>query len=504
MMRTVLLPPDERPAHLRDPAMLAAIAGAKLELPPRELLPRFRTPGDTVGLAAWLVQAGKWADACVVSIDGLCHGGLVASRLTDEPTDEVVARLATLRRLRAAGGPGRLDAHAIITRLPDLDDATEEPAYWAEHGRSLAALSRALDQATHRADGDRRLAPGDALSRTRAAVPRSIADDLLRRRLRNHALLLASLGLAAAGTLDGLVLSADDTAPTGLPAREADWIDAWLAGFDLDARVERYAGADEVAGVRLVRWLRGHRERPRIALLDDPDLDRVAPYEAVGIRQTAAGQVQAVGGRPVGEKADADLVLAVAPPDLDGDWALAPPHLDPDRVARHERFADRVADLVDDGAWVAVADCFTPNGGSPPVVDRLRDRGVLAQLGAYAGWNTAGNTIGSAVAQAVVGRGLAGPGTPHERLLAYRLLSDVGYMAQERTLLRARRRAAGRPQEPTEAERPAVVATLADRLGERLRALGELGSRWAVDPASVNLAWGLTLACDVALEPVDG
>ena len=490
-MRVVLLPPDERPVHRRDPEALAAIAGAPLDLPPADLLPDFHEPGDTDGLARWLRQVGPAADAVVVSVEGLCHGGLVPSRMTDDPVEQVVARLAPLRDLRTAVPSLTVDATAVVTRLPDLDDATEEPEYWASHGADLARWSRALHT-------------GDGIAAARADLPDDVAADLLWRRLRNHTLLLATLALASDGTLDGLVISADDTAPLGLPAREAAWLDGWIAGLAPGHLVERYAGADEVASVRLVRWLRGRAEAPRIHVLDEPGLDRIAPYEGVPIRETARGQVASIGGRVVDDPAAADLVLAVAPPDGDGDWALDPLPDDTDRDAHHLAFADRIAGLVDAGVWVAVADCFLPNGGSPVLVDRLLERGVLARLGAYAGWNTAGNSIGSALAQAVIGRGRGGPGTPHERLLAHRLVEDVGYMTRVRTAVRRERHAAGLPQEPEAVEQEEIAGQIALELGRWLDGLGELGTRWAVDPTSVRLPWGVTFACDLSLEATDG
>ncbi|MFO7960469.1 MAG: DUF4127 family protein [Nitriliruptoraceae bacterium] len=493
-MDLVLLPADERPVHLRDPRLLADIVGARLRLPPTEVLPHGRTPGDTEALANWLQASCAEADAAIVSVDALCHGGLLASRLTAEPIDEVVSRLASLRRLRRVRPGLSLDAHAVVTRLPDLDDATEEPDHWAEHGRALARWSRALHRGEHH-----------ELDEARRALPDEVISDVAGRRLRNHGLLLATLALAADGTLDQLVLSADDTAPTGLPAAEAAWLDHWIAALGAPAHIQRYAGADEIASVRTVRALRGAAERPRVALDDHPGLDRIAPYEAVPIRATARAQIAAVGGQLVTDLRDAEVVLVVLPPEPDGDWALAPPAPDAARDRRHRAMADRIAELVLAGAWVAVADTALPNGGSPALVERLAERGVLASLGAYAGWNTAGNTLGSALAQAVAGRGNAGPGSAHERLLVHRLLEDVGYMARVRTALRHERSAAGRPVEPTtEDDVAALSATIGTRLADELARLGPLGQRWRLAADRTQLVWSHTFACDLEVVAADG
>ncbi len=494
MKELVLLPADERPVHLRDPQLLADVVGARVRLPPTDLLPHGRQPGDAAALAGWLEEATADVDTAVVSIDGLCHGGLLASRLTCQATEAVLARLAVLRRLRRERPSLTLDAYAVVTRLPDLDDATEEPGYWAEHGTALARWSRGLHL------GDRA-----GLAAAAAEVPSAVRGDVARRRLRNHALLLATLALASDGVLDQLVLSADDTAPVGLPAAEAAWLDHWVSALGSPPQVERYAGADEIAGVRVVRALRGAAEHPQIAIVDLPGLDRIAPYEAVPIRDTARAQIRAVGGRPVHEPRDADIVLVVLPPEPEGDWALAPPAPDEGRDACHRWLADRIAALVHDGAWVALADTAFPNGGSPAVVERLVEHGVLGALGGYAGWNTAGNSIGSALAQAVVGRGAAGPGSAHERLLVHRLVEDLGYMTEVRPAVRRERAAAGLPTEPgTPTEAAALASTVARHLSGALAGLGELEQRWRLAEERTSLVWGGTFACDIEVVSTDG
>jgi len=69
----------------------------------------------------------------------------------------------------------------------------------------------------------------------------------------------------------------------------------------------------------------------------------------------------------------------------------------------------------------------------------LRQHPPVAALAAYGGWNTAGNTLGTVLAQAVI-RALAGRGggTPDQRaahlaFLFLRFLDDDLYQARERT-----------------------------------------------------------------------
>ena len=87
------------------------------------------------------------------------------------------------------------------------------------------------------------------------------------------------------------------------------------------------------------------------------------------------------------------------------------------------------------GRPVAVADLAYANGGDPWFVHALGERLGLRELAAYAGWNTAGNTLGSALAQALLAHGrLDDPA--HRHNLALRLAEDVLWQAELRQVVR--------------------------------------------------------------------
>src|SRR5919199_6444104 len=145
-MRIGLIPLDGRPANTRYPAMIAAIAGAELVLPPTELLSSFRTPSRCDALGAWLRDVASSLDAVIVSFEMLGYGGLISSRITDEAADAIIARLSMLRDLKRQHPALPILGFNLITRISNADDATEEAAYWQQYGTRLYRLSALLDQ----------------------------------------------------------------------------------------------------------------------------------------------------------------------------------------------------------------------------------------------------------------------------------------------------------------------------------------------------------------------
>ena len=479
--RILLVPLDERPVSLELPALVAAIAGAHVVAPPVACLPSIRTAGDADGLAEWLQREAAHADAAVVSLEGLGFGGLIPSRIGDEPIEAVLERWAVLRRL-----PIPVYASAVVPRTPDSDDAFEEPAYWEQWGSRLHELSSAL---------------GTGRDTAMSPVPVEVRTDWLSRRLRQHALGLAAIGLVADGTIDRLVIGVDDAVPGSLSSEAQEELAAWVVRLGLEERVVVGPGADETAAVltaRLIADRAGVAPRVVIGCADTDGLSRIAPYETGAVGVTAHGQLRAAGASVAGGGGEPDGVLVLHAPQTAGDWAVAPPRSTDSEAA--QRTADVVHHELHAGRAVAVADVAQPNGADPALVRALVSAGLFDRLDGFAAWNTAGNTIGTAAASLVAALAGRAAGTydadAAERLRRLRLIEDAAYM----TVARARlRRDLGSRSDRHDHISDADPA--AERLATLLNeALVELGASdlATIDPRQVGFPWARSF--EIALD----
>ncbi len=476
-----LLPLDERPATGRHVAMVGAVAGARVLVPPATLLPSMRVPGDRGGLAAWLAAAP--VDAAVVSLELLGLGGLVPSRIGYEPVCDVLNRWELLRSLP-------VHASCVVMRTPDSDDASEEPEYYAAHGRAIHAASAALGSGAP-------VPPG---------TDTAVLTDVLGRRLRNHVLNLAAVELVLDGTVETLVIGADDTAVAAVGSAEQRWLASWRDWLAVGDRVLTYPGADEIGSVLLVRalltLLGGPAPTVGLHAVDDDgparSLDRVAAYENVSVRRTAVGQIRACGARVADPGQPADLELVLHPPaTLAGDFAVAPPARTDTDAARAT--AALVGRLLAGGSRVAVADCAHPNGADPALVLALRE--VVGRdwhrLAGLAGWNTAGNSVGSALAHGLAVVLGEREGTldseAHTVLMHQRLVEDWGWMSVARAQVRAQLGSDPRRHDrvPVDGTAERLAAGLLDRL------LATASPGWRVE--SLTFPWGRTFEVDLTV-----
>jgi Protein of unknown function (DUF4127) len=491
LMQIALLPLDERPVNTRLAADVAAIAGVEVALPPRSALPAMRRPGDPAALGEWLTRAGldPRTTAVVACVDMLAYGGLIASRTTADPVEAVLQRLRVLEELRSARPDLPLAALSLVTRASDGYSTDEEPEYWGSYGRELHRLGAVLHA---------RFLDEEAAE---PAVPDDIRGDFERRRLRNHIVNLATLELHRRGIVDPLLLTADDTAARSAGSLEQAWLRHWMRALPAAAPgVLMYPGADEVGAILVARSLSTLDSAPvhiAIACGEPGGLSRVAPYENQPVGDGARGQVVAAGALPDGGAARPDAVLVIHAPDPDrGDWCggvAAEPAKDP--VAST---VETVKDALARGVPVGLADARYANGGDPYLIEALRAAGLLLELAAYGGWNTAGNAIGSVVAalkSTVVGRRLGrfDPAAAR-RLLLHRLVEDWAYQAVVRTRLVAEH-GLGYNVGGLGRWSAAEYATLAER--ELGLVLGELDADASIH--SLTLPWQRTFEIDFEL-----
>ncbi|MFZ2964860.1 MAG: DUF4127 family protein [Rhodoglobus sp.] len=487
-----LIPLDERPVNVGLPRDVADIAGFGLVTPAPGVLPRFREPADTTAVAGWLLTAAAAprTAAAVVSADLLVYGGLIPARTSDDTTAAAIARLEVLRAVRSSRPDLPLSVVSLITRASDAYSNVEEPEYWDRYGRELHGLGRAA-HANWR--GGAQTIPG---------LPAGIRDDFARRRLRNHIVNLATLGLRWEGVIDHLSLTADDTAEWSVGSAEQEWLRYWQLLRPAEG-VAMHPGADETGAVlvaRAILGLVGVSPVVRIIAGDPDGLALVPPYENQPLAESLPRQVAAAGG-VVGDAADAVLVVHTADPTRGDQFSVLAPRSDPEAVRRTVAAVRRSFEEAD---VVALADVRFANGADPALVEALAAEGLLWRLSAYGGWNTAGNAAGGAIATALaVVAGIAA-GTLDQAAvrtaLARRLADDYAYQAI------VRRELGERLFGPTIAP---VDAALADSAGDALLSpisarLAAIGAPDAVRIERVMLPWRRSFEVELTLGQIEG
>lgn len=381
----LLVPLDSRPAAGQFAQLIGRIASEDVRLPPYDTLGRFVNAGYPEQVLQWLTlqDIGK-ARTLIVSADMICYGGLIASRDAKTPLDLAQYRLKKLLEIRRRSLSTKLFVYSATTRLAPT--ATRAARTW----RLKLARFEALKDLVVRLGRTDVKAEMESL---RLSIPPGEIEAYEAARLRNHTIQRELVEAAANGLIDYLVIGQDDAQPYGPHVAETNRLRELVRKRHAENRVYFCEGIDQHASVLISRALLDRAQwtpKVRISYSDPAGGRQVANFESKSIDASLVDQIVASGGRPVYDGDDYDYTLYVNTPNR------------PESAFR-PWMENLLADLKQ-GLPVAVADINIAKNGvaDPELFDKLWEDARLVHLLAYAGWNTAGNTMGTAVPAANV------------------------------------------------------------------------------------------------------
>lgn len=402
--KIALIPIDARPVTRELPKQIARIGGWEVLLPDKEILGFLKKPGNINSLSDWLLKVAPEVDGFVLSTDMLAYGGLVPSRINSDELQVVLKRTELILHLKKIYPEKPIMAFSATMRISNNYVNEEEKEYWKDYGEEIWQYS----YHTHRYVRTECEESKGKVEKLSAVIPPDILQDYLQTRERNFQVNLSLLDLIENGTLDVLVFPQDDTSEYGLNIEEQESLTDFVRKRQLSSKVFIYPGADEVANTLISRLIY--------------KLEKVAPptffpfysgetgshvhamYEDRPICESVKGQVFAFGSYTVDNANDAEIVFAVnVPGKQQGDLALQKFLGEVDTSHRNiGEWVSRVHHYVRKQKLVAIADVAYANGADPAMLPRLLDGVPLSHLCGFGAWNTAGNTIGTVVAQAAM------------------------------------------------------------------------------------------------------
>lgn len=411
--RIVLVPLDSRPPCRDLVVSSARLLDRAVLLPPGELMDYYSQPGDTAGLRSWLDESLSGSSAAILSIDQLLYGGLLAAREKSATSDEIKALADYLRALHASHPEVPLYAFSILPRLTPQDgiDGYQERRDLVEYSR-LKGRDWAAEHHELAAD-DEPLSTElqQRLNQLEIRIPPDSLTRYLAHFTENEELNRTLIGLTQEGVLHCFVLGQDDGEPYSIPNIEKENLRACIEtakatpATDADTSGSSIIthGADELGLMLLARYANeaaGYTPRIALRYAEPGAARRIMPYMAITNEECAREKIDLLGGQAVTD--DADFTLYINAGDKEQDT-----------ISHRGKAVQELADTL------RAASADVPSAGDPPaaplaLVDLsvhfnaqetllpllIDSRAPLHQLLAYAGWNTASNAIGTALAQA--------------------------------------------------------------------------------------------------------
>jgi len=385
----LLVPLDSRPPCREFVINGGKIIGREVVTPPTEYMDYYSKAGETTEMRQWLAENAGNADAVILSVDQLLSGGLLAAREAHISHADIDVLAAYLRTLHTAHPTVPLHAFYILPRAIPQDGIEG----WRER-RALLAYARLLGRA-----GEGLPVDEDEMERLRGEFPPDDLEKYLAHFDESTALASMLIELTEEGVLTRLILGQDDGEEYSVGNLKKKELAALLAQKHIaQERAMIVHGADEIALSMLARLsvdelrTRGGAA-PRIALrYARADMaDMIFPFMAVSNNMTAREKIAMLGAALAEDGTGSDLTLLISTGDSGADT-----------LGTRAPAAAAVKDMLAAGTPVALVDLSRHFHAEETLLPILVEKNVpVNALAAYAGWNTASNAIGTALAQAV-------------------------------------------------------------------------------------------------------
>ncbi len=377
--RILLIPLDDRPATTQFPQMIGGLADVVVETPPDSLLGHFTQPGSPEKILDWCKDHLKFYDIVIANIDMIAYGGLIASRTDRSTLNLAQQRITRFAALRKSVPQVKFYGFSTIMRLAPT--ATKESKSWR---MDLARFAELKDKYSIGAD-PKILA---SLNNLRKRIPEGQIERYYSVRSRNNAIQLELVKQTSEGIFDFLAFGQDDAKPNGPHVGETRKLKNSTKALSITSQIQFTEGIDQLGSLLVSRSLLDSihwTPKIRVVYADQAGRQKVAFYESETIDNSLRDQIIGSGAQFAGPNETFDYSLYVNTPDP--------------RVFALDAFLKSLKSEVDQGFPVAIADINLGSSGTadPRLFDAVTSQGRSSRILAYAGWNTAGNTMGTTI-----------------------------------------------------------------------------------------------------------
>lgn len=423
----LLVPQDDRPVSLAYTVSTAERAGYKVLTPPQSILSGSSYKGNADRVWSWVEDNISKADAAVLSTDTLIYGGLVDSRKHNESLATLQSRENRIELLHKNNPKVPLYGFGTIMRSPYASNSGVEPYYYGTYGNKIYQISILQDKQDQGTITDKEKAQ---LTSLKQSVPVEYLQDWFDRRQKNNTINKELIQDVKNNTFTYFCLGHDDSSEYSQSAMESRYL-AKDAKSLKSTRYGSFPGADQLALLLIARYyVDSNKLHPTFGVIYPLGRgeETVPSYESQPIGKTIKEHIEAVNGT-ITDNANPDIMLAINTPLFNTKESGRFENFSMKKQSTID-FVDTIKKYADSNIPVSIVDVYFNNGSDNTLMSLLSDNDLLYKVAAYDGWNTASNTIGYAIAQAILAPAMNEQA--HKDMLIEQYLDNWAYQANVR------------------------------------------------------------------------
>ena len=487
-MKTIgLIPLDSRPCNTLWLEQLAKIAGYQLLMYPRNKCGDLFKAADFLDQIEWLKDNVRQMDYLLVSFDGLTSGGLVQTRVGNADLQLINANIQIFKELKNLRPGLKIFVFDVLMRTSITTSSLETAKYW-----SLVNEFSRLTGEIHfnNLDEDKQ-----KLSEIKKEIPKFIIDSYLNARMKKNILNKLAIDLSKQAVIDYLIILQEDAMPNGIQKIEQFELIKLINDYKLNDRVKFYNGTDEGALLLYAKAILQDLDLSPSIYLHLPfaeALEKSMLFEDRPFRENLNLMFETINFKFSSLEA-ADFVLGIYTEAENYDLNLNTykevlPRFDNTFYDYFEQLNNLL--IQKDTCFV---DLLFPNGGSIEILNKINYKDLCC----YSAWNTASNSVGTALAQIASVIVAKNKNLDYKHLnsnfLKERILDDCLYQYRIRRIVNEKLISKNINIYNLEASATKV-------LKEITKLLKELSKNYLVDDFSIKLPWNRTFEAEIIIE----
>lgn len=383
LKKILLVPLDSRPPCRDFPSQVGKIGDYEIILPPSKAQDYYTEAGDTALMEEWVFDNIIGANYAVISIDQLMHGGLLSARENVATEEEMDIFIEKLKNLHEQNPRIPIYAFYVLPRMSPQSTVEDH-----KERQAIMDLSRLMGKKYF----------GLPVDDTKIDVLASkISDEHLTNyidKIDSSTLFAMKLSLLAnEGVITRLVLSQDDGEPYSIPNIEKEKIKKFLAENKIDeSKVFITHGADEIALTLLAEIKAkeaGLSPKIYVEYNDEKSKSRVMPFMAISLEDCVKEKLTMLGAIETQTPSEADFTMYISANSTD-------------TMNTRKRSVEDILTLTEENE-VALVDLSQHYRYAEILLPLLINENFpINKLLTYAGWNTASNSIGTALGAGVM------------------------------------------------------------------------------------------------------
>jgi len=389
-LKITVIPLDSRPCNYSWVEKFAKIATIELAIIPIESTGTMHQGFCFEKHKKWLIENSKNSDYLIVSIDALVSGGLIQARKAMMNVEKSFEDLNVFKVIRRSNPNIKIYIFDTIMRTSITTASNITKVYWEK----MNQYSKLLGDYYFSQDESIKI----RLNKLEKEIPQDIIDTYLLARNKKHQINLKLCEMVNENIIDDLLLLQEDSMAGGIQRAESDILLQYVKSNGLEEKISIYNGTDEGTLVLLSKILMLNiKEKTKVHVLLSDELIKykVMPFEDRSLQENYQKLMNVIDFENASYD-ESKYILAIYSEaeynyDLNLDTTDA---IIPNKNRKFKIFTSRINQAIKDGKKLVFVDLLHPNGGSIEVLSELDYHNLLG----YSAWNTASNSLGSALA----------------------------------------------------------------------------------------------------------